>query len=152
MTQIRITKEFKIEMAHALLGYDGPCQNIHGHSYQLFVTVIGNPLVDKDSPKKGMVLDFNILKEIVRKNVINKFDHSLVLNAAVIKEKYNKFDEINELFNNLILVNYQPTSENLILEFVQIIKEKLPPNIKLHNLKLRETVTSFVEWFAEDNQ
>ncbi len=43
MAIIRITKAFNFEMAHALLGYKGPCKHIHGHSYELFVTVKGKP-------------------------------------------------------------------------------------------------------------
>ena len=39
MTVIRLTKEFSFEAAHALDGYDGPCREIHGHSYRLFMTV-----------------------------------------------------------------------------------------------------------------
>ena len=39
MAVIRLTKEFSFEAAHALDGYDGPCREIHGHSYRLFVTV-----------------------------------------------------------------------------------------------------------------
>ena len=41
MSTIRITKHFDFETAHALYGYDGKCKNIHGHSYQLYVTIIG---------------------------------------------------------------------------------------------------------------
>ena len=44
---IRITKEFKFEMALALHGYDGLCKNIHGHSYRLWVTVRGEILKEK---------------------------------------------------------------------------------------------------------
>ena len=51
-------------MAHALWNYDGACKNIHGHSYKLFVTVIGEPDPDEESPKYGMVIDFTDLKEI----------------------------------------------------------------------------------------
>ena len=44
---IRITKEFKFEMAHALHGYDGLCKNIHGHSYKLWVTIRGEVRKEK---------------------------------------------------------------------------------------------------------
>ena len=57
---IRITKEFKFEMAHALFGYDGLCKNIHGHSYRLWVTIKGNILKEVNHTKDGMVLDFSI--------------------------------------------------------------------------------------------
>ena len=68
-------------MAHALHAYDGLCANIHGHSYRLLVTVRGNIKEEKGSPKNGMVLDFSVLKEIVKPMIIEKYDHSLVLNA-----------------------------------------------------------------------
>jgi len=63
MSKIRITKEFRFEMAHALLGYDGMCSNIHGHSYQLSVTLIGETLNNTSDPKNGMVMDFGDMKE-----------------------------------------------------------------------------------------
>ena len=58
---IRVTKEFSFEMAHALTNYDGPCRNIHGHSYRLFVTVSGIPSDDPRDPRNGMVIDFSEL-------------------------------------------------------------------------------------------
>jgi len=62
---IRITKEFKFEMAHALHGYDGLCKNIHGHSYKLWVTIRGKTLHEAKHKKDGMLLDFDVLKSIV---------------------------------------------------------------------------------------
>ena len=64
---IRVTKEFPFEMAHVLWNYDGPCKNVHGHSYRLFVTLSGFPTDNKDNPKNGMVIDFSDLKSIVKK-------------------------------------------------------------------------------------
>ena len=78
---IRITKEFKFEMAHALFGYDGLCKNIHGHSYRLWVTIRGEIKKEKNHKKDGMVMDFDILKKIVKPEIVDKYDHSLVLNA-----------------------------------------------------------------------
>ena len=62
MSIVRISKEFNFDMAHALLGYDGLCKNIHGHSYTLVVTVTGAPVNDVNSPKNGMLIDFKDLK------------------------------------------------------------------------------------------
>ncbi len=74
MQNIRITKIFHFEMAHALNNYDGLCRNIHGHSYKLRVTLIGQPSNDKTSPKKGMLIDFSDIKKIVRElQFQNKF-------------------------------------------------------------------------------
>ncbi len=149
MSTIRITKEFKFEMAHALRGYDGPCKHIHGHSYELFVTVIGKPLNDSTAPNNGMVIDFNLLKKIVRENIVKDYDHALVLDR---ESASNINDASNEMYGNMLVVDYQPTSENMLIHFAAILKSKLPANVKLHSLLLRETVTSFAEWFAEDNE
>jgi 6-pyruvoyltetrahydropterin/6-carboxytetrahydropterin synthase len=149
VTKIRLTKEFKFEMAHALKGYDGPCRNIHGHSYELVVTVAGEPISDADSPKLGMVMDFGHLKTIVREEIVSEFDHALVLNRESANEY---FPLMKDLFGKLILVDYQPTSENLLTDFAARIKVKLPPSVELISMRLRETVTSFAEWYASDNK
>ena len=148
MTNIRVTKEFTFEMAHALLGYDGSCKYVHGHSYSLSVTVIGIPVEDENNPKLGMVIDFGDLKKIVKENVVDVFDHALVLNA---KTPRDGFEATAELFDKLIFVDYQPTSENMVVDFARRISGKLPRTMSLHNLKLRETATSYAEWFASDN-
>ncbi|MDZ7743124.1 MAG: 6-carboxytetrahydropterin synthase [Bacteroidota bacterium] len=148
MTKIRLTKQFNFEMAHALQGYDGPCKNIHGHSYELFVTVIGEPIASRESPKIGMVIDFKDLKSLIKEEIINEFDHALVISHATDQA------HINELRNNyekVIVTPYQPTTENYLIDFVNRIREKLPRGVTLHSLKIRETVTSYAEWYAGDN-
>jgi 6-pyruvoyltetrahydropterin/6-carboxytetrahydropterin synthase len=146
LKKIRITKEFKFEMAHALFGYDGLCKNIHGHSYRLWVTIIGNVLEEKNHVKNGMVLDFSLLKKIVKPEIVDKYDHSLVLNA---NSPHAKIDF--SAFEKVFLLPYQPTSENLVYDFVKVIKEKLPKNVSLHKVILSETANSYAEWCADDN-
>lgn len=149
MANIRVTKEFTFEMAHALLGYGGNCKYVHGHSYGLSVTVIGNPVEDETNPKLGMVIDFGDLKKIVKETVVDLFDHALVLNS---KTPHDSFNREQELFNKLIFVDYQPTSENLVADFADRIAKKLPDEIKLFSLRLRETATSYADWFASDQE
>jgi len=149
MTLIRITKEFRFEAAHALKGYDGPCKNIHGHSYELSVTITGMPVSAMDSSKNGMVMDFSDLKKIIKKSVIDPFDHALILNSGYPDDVFNKS---GEPFSNVIIVDYQPTSENLLIDFAARISNLLPSTVRLHSLRLRETSTSYAEWFAEDNE
>ena len=148
MAVLRITKEFRYEGAHALPGYDGKCRNIHGHSYTLFVTVKGEPLCNGEGnpAKEGMAVDFKVLKGIVEENIINKFDHALVLRKGTPLAA-----ELDAEYPNVILTDFQPTSENLITWFAQILKEKLPAEVGLFSLRLYETASSYVEWFASDN-
>ncbi|MDP4292202.1 MAG: 6-carboxytetrahydropterin synthase, partial [Bacteroidota bacterium] len=92
---------------------------------------------------------FKLLKKIVRENIIEDYDHALVLqkdSAALISR------DDNELYGKLLTVDYQPTSENMLIHFAAILKEKLPSSVKLYSLLLRETVTSFAEWYADDNE
>lgn len=146
MSVVRVTKQFHFEMAHALLDYDGPCKNIHGHSYQLNVTVKGMVKTNTSDSDEGMVVDFGIIKKIVKELVVDVFDHALVLNERA------KIDVSNfEFMNKLIRVPYQPTCENMLVHFAKTIQQNLPSHIKLHSLFLRETNTSFAEWFSEDN-
>jgi 6-pyruvoyltetrahydropterin/6-carboxytetrahydropterin synthase len=146
---IRVTKEFPFEMAHALWNYDGPCRNVHGHSYRLFVTLSGIPVEEQGNPKNGMVIDFSDLKSIVKKEIVSVFDHAVVVSSNFDKEKTEMF---TRMFGNTVLVDYQPTCENLISDFAGRIAKHLPPGVTLHNLKLYETATSFAEWYAADNQ
>lgn len=149
MTKIRITKNFEFEAAHALHNYDGLCRNIHGHTYKLSVTVIGEPCQDESSTNKGMVLDFGLLKKIVKPNIVDKFDHSVLISN---KEDTKYFESENMLFKRLYIVDFQPTAENMVLHFVKIINPLLPVNIKLHSVKLHETTNSFAEWYEEDQE
>ena len=150
MSTIRITKQFNFETGHALYGYDGKCRNVHGHSYKLSVTVIGTPITDTAHVKLGMVIDFGDLKKIVKEEIVNKFDHATVFNKNTPHVELAK--ELTDRGHNVILADYQPTSENMVIDFAAKITARLPENIKLFSLKLQETETSFAEWFASDNQ
>jgi 6-pyruvoyltetrahydropterin/6-carboxytetrahydropterin synthase len=150
MSKIRITKQFSFETGHALYGYDGKCRNVHGHSYKLSVTVIGTPITDTSHVKLGMVIDFGDLKKIVKEDIEDVFDHATVFNKNTPHIELAK--ELKERGHNVILVDYQPTSENMIIDFAKKIKSRLPNTIKLHSLKLQETETSFAEWYASDNE
>ena len=149
MSNIRITKQFTFETGHALYGYDGKCRNVHGHSYKLSVTVYGKPIEDNSNVKFGMVIDFSDLKKIVKEEIVNVFDHATVFNKNT--PHVELANELKTRGHNVLLVDYQPTSEMMIVDFANKIKTRLPDNIQLHSLKLQETATSYAEWFASDN-
>ena len=148
MNKIRVTKQFNFESAHALWNYDGKCKNIHGHTYKLFVTVIGSPKNDPNDPKQGMVIDFGDLKNIAKKNIVDVFDHAVILNKNA---PYQSFKDTPEMFERFITTDYQPTCENMVSDFAEIIKKELPEDVELFSIRLYETETSYAEWFALDN-
>ncbi|MEZ7494656.1 6-carboxytetrahydropterin synthase [Leeuwenhoekiella aequorea] len=150
MSNIRITKQFSFETGHALYGYDGKCRNVHGHSYKLSVTVIGTPISQSDNVKFGMVIDFGDLKKIVKAEIVDVFDHATVFNKNTPHVELAK--ELSDRGHNVLLVDYQPTSEMMVIDFAEKIKKHLPSNITLFSLKLQETDSSFAEWYASDNK
>ncbi len=150
MSTIRITKQFTFETAHALYGYDGKCKDIHGHSYKLSVTVTGTPITDTTHVKYGMLIDFGDLKKIVNDEIVDIFDHATVFNKNTPHKELA--DHLINLGHNIILADYQPTSENMVIDFAEKLKARLPENVKLHSLKLRETATAYAEWYASDNE
>ncbi|WP_026474268.1 6-pyruvoyl trahydropterin synthase family protein [Alkaliflexus imshenetskii] len=149
MSKIRLTKEFRFEMAHALWNYDGLCKNIHGHSYILQVTVIGTPITDVDNVKLGMVMDFGDLKEIVNREIVQKLDHAIVLSNRVPEAQLRQLEQMTERY---FILDYQPTCENMLIDFAQRLQHNLPPYVELFSLKLNETANSFAEWYADDNR
>ena len=143
MSIIKITKQFSFEMAHALRNYDGLCRNIHGHSYKMDITLSGQPLNDDNSPKNGMVMDFGDLKRLVNEEVISLLDHALVLNS---KTDTQLIDTLKQHYEKIVIVDYQPTTENLLDFIANKLKKRLPENVKLCRVRLRETDTSYADW------
>lgn len=149
MDKIRVTKIFNFETAHALFGYDGKCKNIHGHSYKLHVSILGQPIQDENHPENGMVMDFGDLKKIVNQSIVEPLDHAILLNKNTAHKTLG--EDLLAQGHKVILTDYQPTCELMLLDFVDKIQEKLPKEISLVSLKLYETENSFGEWIASDN-
>ena len=143
---IRITKEFRFEGAHALTGYDGKCRHIHGHSYLLQVTITGIPNECSSDPNNGMVMDFGALKELVTTIIIEPFDHTLLLRKDAVLAK-----ELREQYQNVLILPFQPTCEQLCMHFASLLAPALPAPSKLFSVRLYETPGAFAEWFASDS-
>lgn len=127
--KVYITKEFKFDSAHFLPCYDGKCNNIHGHTYKMQVTVSGvvdYPQTECKDAHDFMVLDFNILKSKVDCAIIDVYDH--------------------EYLNGHFIC---PTAEYMAMSFFDSLSKILPKDVKLEGIKLWETDTSFAEVRAE---
>lgn len=139
---VRVTKRFHFEMAHALSCHDGLCANIHGHSYVLDVTLIGKPRQEDGHPKNGMVIDFSELKKLVNKNVVEYYDHALVLH----EKDRDQANYSHELFGRTRFTPWQPSCENVLLDIVERLQNALPEKEVLYAVRLQETATSWAEW------
>lgn len=149
MPRVRVTKIFRFEMAHALWGYDGLCKNIHGHSYILKVTVSGEPIDNPEDIKEGMVIDFGDLKRVTKKHIVDVYDHSVVLNK---KAPVAGFSELKEMFDRHHYTDFQPTAENLVIYYADILNKELPKEVRLESVVLYETANSYAEWLAADQE
>lgn len=149
MPTIRLTKRFTFETGHALYGYDGKCRNVHGHGYKLYVTILGKPITDSSHVKHGMVMDFGDLKKIVNEEIVDKYDHAMVFNKNSPHKALG--EELKSKGQQVILADFQPTSELLVNHFAKLIQKRLPDHIQLFSIKLQETDTSFAEWYTTDN-
>jgi 6-pyruvoyl-tetrahydropterin synthase len=126
---VNLTKEFEFEACHRLVGYNGPCERYHGHSYKLEVTVQGVPKGRNGCG--GLLVDFKELKDLVKEEVIDIVDHE-DLNVVM-----------HQMFNMTPTQN--TTCENMIIAFWyaldHTISEKFE-GVTLNKLKLYETRTS----------
>ena len=138
---ISVTKIFHFEMAHAIYGYSGDCKHIHGHSYKLHVTVSGNGIPDSIIPENGFIIDFKLLKQLVNENIIKLLDHKLVLSKVFLDAHPQ-----TETLQNLLVLDFEPSAENLLLYVKFIISEKLPADIQINELCLYETSDSYARW------
>ena len=95
-----IKKTLTFDAAHHLHAYDGPCVNVHGHTYEVEVVIKGDTLNDED-----MLVDFRDLKEFIK----DRYDHTN-LNGL---EEFNNIDGIN------------PTTENLAVDIWNVVDDYL---------------------------
>lgn len=138
---LAVTTEFTFDAAHRLLKYEGPCRNLHGHTYRLQVEVeprrVNEPMVD------GILIDFKELKEIVEGDVIASFDHTCILESN---------DPLVEVLvdNNCLLhiMAGPPTVENMIVRIATILQGNFDQikYVKLKSVALWETPTCFAKF------
>lgn len=95
-----VSKVFSFDAAHKLPDYDGPCRNLHGHTYHLTVTVQNKIEAD------GLAFDFYVLKRVVQEKVIARLDHTY----------------LNDLMAN-------PSAENIVLWIWRELVSALPVSL-----------------------
>lgn len=115
---ISIMKSIRFDAAHYLPDYDGVCKRVHGHTYQLDVYVTrNNGWLIQDGPKKGMVMDFKDLKQVLNSVVMDVCDHR----------------NLNEVFE-------YPTAERMVLALASQIQKELGEDYKVTKLVLWEKI------------
>ena len=130
-----ITRRERFSASHQLINHQlnhqdnkdlfGKCYNIHGHNYELFVTVTG-----KINPQSGFIIDLKDLKKIIQEKVIKKIDHQ-------------NLNEVEFISNKI------PTTENLCIAiWDQIASDIKKLDAKLYKIKIHETENNFFEYYG----
>jgi 6-pyruvoyltetrahydropterin/6-carboxytetrahydropterin synthase len=134
--KVKVSRKEHFNAAHRLFNADwsderntkvfGKCSNphYHGHNYELIVSVIGEP-----NPETGYVFDMKLLSDLIKDNVLVKFDHkNLNLDTEYFKQ-------------------LNPTAENIAVIIWRILRQKIDNNLDL-KITLYETERNFVEYPA----
>lgn len=115
-----LVSENSFDAAHFLHGYNGKCSNIHGHRWRVVVEIFSDKLSD-DKQTRGMVVDFDTLKEDIKQEV-DYFDHSLIIEAGTLKKK--TYEALKEEGIRLIELDFRTTAENFSKYFYDRFEKK----------------------------
>ena len=148
MGRVKVCKEVTFDCAHMLTGHGALCKNLHGHTYKLQVEIINEQIEGGSSA--DMVLDFKVLKEVIRSEITDKFDHAVIFSG----EKFRGAAE-NDLLEwakkysmRYYVMPRRTTAENMAQHFQELVKTELNKNgfasAEVH-IRVYETPTSFAE-------
>lgn len=137
----KTAKQFTFDMAHMLDGHDGKCKNLHGHTYILQVEVSGS--LHEQGAKKGMVMDFADLKDIVKAHILDKMDHAFIYDTTSERET-QVADLLNKLNSKTYGIATRTTAEEMTRHIFNVlqIEAKLPVSL----IRLWETPSSYCEY------
>lgn len=133
---MKICKSFSFDASHQLVGHNGKCANLHGHTYKLEVCLSG-VIKNTLGSDEGMVFDFGALKKIVKSEILDHFDHAVLLQgnepiAAAVDTKR-------------VVFGFRTTAENMSVYLLHQIQQKIPENVELNFVRLWETPSSYAE-------
>ena len=132
-----VTKEVTFDAAHLLTGYEGLCRNLHGHTYHIVASVSAEP------DDHGMVVDFKLLKELVKTEITDRFDHAFMYDSGSETEsELAAFLQSRGL--RTVEMPFSTTAENLARYFF----ERLSAHVPVSSVRVFETPTSCAEFSA----
>ncbi|MBI4589177.1 MAG: 6-carboxytetrahydropterin synthase QueD [Candidatus Rokubacteria bacterium] len=140
---MNLTTRFTFDAAHRILGHQGKCAYLHGHTYHLEVTISAERL-----DPLGMVIDFDDLRALVRKAVLDRWDH-----ATLLAEQDPLVPAIAgvqaEAPEKVVTLSQNPTAEILTRTAWEAIRQALPPGVRLLRVKIEETPACSSELTAD---
>lgn len=146
----RVTKEVTFDCAHMLSGHQALCKNLHGHTYKVQITVIGDPIME--GPSVSMILDFKYLKEAIQKVIMDKFDHAVIFSSEDFRNPAEEelYTWAQKYGMRHFVMTGRTTAEQMAHYFSQKMEEYLKDELGMENVyecicRVYETPTSYAE-------
>ena len=145
---MEITTKLEFDAGHRIPNHKSICKNLHGHRYCIEVTIKGEINSDKLNSDFGMVVDFKDAKELIKKTIIDEWDHSFIVykDDSIVLEFLKSLDNHKTVIFPLV-----PTAENMAIIAMEKLKiafdNKFGNSIKPFKIKLFETPNNSAEVF-----
>ncbi|MCD7959772.1 MAG: 6-carboxytetrahydropterin synthase QueD [Ruminococcus sp.] len=131
------------DSAHFLSGYQGKCANLHGHTWRIDVEIASEQL-EWEGEKRGMLLDFNDLKKIV-KNLADSFDHTLIYEENTLQN--TTVEALSAEGFHLTTVPFRPTAECFAKHFYTNLKDS---GLPIYRITVYETPNNCATYRKEN--
>ena len=141
-----ITSRMEFDAGHRIPNHKSSCRNLHGHRYAIEVSLSGDIIQEENESDFGMVIDFKDAKELVKKTIVDPWDHAFIV--------YEKDFEVLEFLNSLpnhktVILSMVPTAENMALIAFEMLEKafnlKFNNKIKPHRVRLYETPNNWAD-------
>ena len=143
---MEITTKLEFDAGHRIPHHKSSCKNLHGHRYAIEVTIKGQVISDKSNSDFGMVMDFKDAKELIKKTIVEEWDHSFIVyrDDAVVLKFLESLDDHKTVVFPLV-----PTAENMALVAMEKLRisfdEEFGSLIKPFKVRLYETPNNWAD-------
>lgn len=122
-----VIRKHEIHCGHRVVGHEGKCKNLHGHSYVFHFTCMSDEL-----DNLGRVIDFSVIKNLLCNWLDAHWDHKLIL-----WDQDPWLDDLRKIDSSIVTIPYNPTAENLAKYLAEVIG---PGLLYKHEVKLTEVL------------
>ena len=143
---MEITTKLEFDAGHRIPHHKSSCKNLHGHRYAIEVTIKGGIVSNKSNSDFGMVMDFKDAKELIKKTIVEEWDHSFIVHKddTVVLQFLDSLDNHKTVVFPLI-----PTAENMALVAMEKLKISFNAEfgklIKPFKVRLYETPNNWAD-------
>jgi len=143
---MEITTRLEFDAGHRIPHHKSSCKNLHGHRYAIEVTIKGEVITDESNSDFGMVMDFKDAKELIKKTIVEEWDHSFIVHKddTVVLQFLDSLDNHKTVVFPLI-----PTAENMALVAMEKLKISFNAEfgklIKPFKVRLYETPNNWAD-------